>query len=214
MTPEDLYVFQQAKENKVFHSDEIDFKNHNIKLSAELKPELLRLRKVLKQSGDISHLVDYDLNDKSKELLKQQVRTDPEVESIYDYVRTLLLKNSCNGTWSHGACYLDNHKWILDMGKEKRNAQARANYEKHSQDPEFVEKLNARGRANYEKHSQDPEYVAKINARGRANYEKHSQDPEWVKKENARIRAYKEKMKQDPKWVEKRNAQQRAYREK
>jgi hypothetical protein len=214
MTPEDLYVFQQAKENKVFHSDEIDFKNHNIKLSAELKPELLRLRKVLKQSGDISHLVDYDLNDKSKELLKQQVRTDPEVESIYGYVRVSLLKNACNGTWSQKVCYLDNHKWIFNREKEKKKAQGRAYQEKMRQDPEYVEMVNARKRAYYEKMRQDPEWVKKDNAQTRAYQEKMRQDPEYVEMVNARSRAYQEKMRQDPEYVEKANAQQRAYQEK
>jgi hypothetical protein len=213
MTPEDMYVFQQAKENKVFHSDEIDFKNHNRKLGAELKPELSRLLKVLKQSGDISHLVNYDLTAKNKELLKQQVRTDTEVGSIYRYVRILLLKNSCNGTWDR-ACYLDNHKWILDREKEKINAQAHAYYEKMSQDPEWVEKGNAYSRAYKEKMRQDPEWVEKTNAQQRAYQEKMKQDPEYVEKYNAYAHAYKEKMKQDPEWVEKTNAQQRAYYEK
>jgi hypothetical protein len=210
MTPEDMYVFQQAKENKVFHSDEIDFKNHNRKLGAEIKPELLKFLKVIKQSGDISHLVDYDLGNKHKELLKQQVRTDPEVVRIYTHVRVSLLKNSCNGTWSQGACYLDNHKWILDREKEKYNAKSRAYQEKMKQDPEFVEKENARTRAYYEKLRQDPEWVEKQ----RANYEKMRRDPEYVAKYNARIRAYQEKMRQDPEWVEKTKAQSRAYYEK
>ena len=210
MTPEDMYVFQQAKENSVFHSDEIDFKNHNRKLGAELKPELLRLRKVLKQSGDISHLVNYDMSNKHKELLTQQVRTPAEVNSIYNYVRTLLLKNSCNGTWSHGACYLDNHKWILDREKEKINAQAHAYNEKRRQDPERVKKDNARGRAYQEKMRQDPEWVKKKNAQQHA----YRQDPEWVKKSNAQARAYYEKYKQDPEWVEKYNARHRADYEK
>jgi len=213
MTPEDMYVFQQAKENSVFHLDEIDFKNHNIKLGAELKPELLRLREVLKQLGDISHLVDYDLNVKHKELLKQQVRTDPEVESIYGSVRLSLLKNSCNGTWVR-ACYLDNHKWILDRWKEKTNASGRAYYEKMRQDPEWVEKENAQTRATYEKHRQDPEWVEKEKANQRAYREKYKQDPEWIEKNNARSLAWHEKMKQDPEWIEKENARKRAYQEK
>jgi hypothetical protein len=213
MTPEDMYVFQQAKENGVFHPDEIDFKTHNRKLSAELKPELLRLRKVLKQSGDISHLVSYDMGNKHKELLKQQVRTDPEVERIYTHVRILLLKNACNGTWVR-ACYLDNHKWILDRENEKLNARQRTNYEKYRQDPEFVEKKNARSHANYEKYKQDPEWVKKSNAQQRAYIEKYKQDPEYVAKINAQMRAWREKMKQDPEFVEKGNAQARAYYEK
>ncbi len=210
MTPEDMYVFQQAKENSVFHSDEIDFKNHNRKLGAEIKPELLKFLKVIKQSGDISHLVDYDLGNKHKELLKQQVRTDPEVVRIYTHVRVSLLKNSCNGTWSQGACYLDNHKWILDREKEKINAQAHAYNEKRRQDPEYVKKDNARGRAYQEKMRQDPEWVKKKNAQQHA----YRQDPEWVKKSNAQARAYYEKYKQDPEWVEKYNARHRADYEK
>jgi hypothetical protein len=202
MTPEDMYVFQQAKENGVFHPDEIDFKTHNRKLSAELKPELLRLRKVLKQSGDISHLVSYDMGNKHKELLKQQVRTDPEVERIYTHVRILLLKNACNGTWVR-ACYLD-----------KKNARSHANYEKYKQDPEWVKKSNAQQRAYIEKYKQDPEYVAKINAQMRAWREKMKQDPEFVEKGNAQARAYYEKMRQDPEWLEKKNAQSRAWQEK
>jgi hypothetical protein len=199
MTPEDMYVFQQAKENKVFHSDEIDLKTHNRKLGAEINPELSRLREVLKQSGDISHLVDYDLTANYKELLTQQVRTDPEIKRIYRYVRTLLLKNSCNGTWSQGACYLDNHKWILDMGKEKRNAQQHAYQEKYRQDPEWVKKSNAQSLAYYEKYKQDPEWVEKHNTQARAYQEKMRQDPEYVKK------------RQDPEWVEKEKARQHAY---
>jgi hypothetical protein len=214
MTPEDMYVFQQAKENKVFHSDEIDFKTHNRKLGAELNPELSRLREVLKQSGDISHLVDYNMSNKHKELLTQQVRTDTEVRRIYDYVRLSLLKNACNGTWRLGACYLDNHKWILDMVKEKANAKSLANYEKMKQDPEWVEKANAKSLAYQEKYRQDPEYVAKINAQQRADYEKHKQDPEWVEKHNARSLAYQEKYRQDPEWVKKGKAQRRADYEK
>jgi hypothetical protein len=169
MTPEDLYVFQQAKENSVFHPDEIDFKNHNKKLGAELKPELLKFLKVLKRSGDISHLVNYDMINNYKELLTQQVRTDTEVERIYNYVRILLLKNSCNGTWLR-ACYLDNHKWILDRAHENINARSRAYYEKMKQDPEYVEKYNARARAYQEKYKQDPEWLEKRKAQHRDNY--------------------------------------------
>jgi hypothetical protein len=213
MTPEDMYVFQQAKENSVFHPDEIDFNNHNKKLGAELKPELLKFLKVIRKSGDISHLVDYDLGNKHKELLKQQVRTPAEVNSIYGYVRILLLKNACNGTWAR-ACFLDNHKWILDREKEKYNARGRATYEKIRQDPEFVEMRNAQARAYYEKMRQDPKWVEKDNVRQRAYYEKHNQDPEWVEKFNAQARAYYEKHNQDPKWVEKEKAKRHAYYEK
>jgi hypothetical protein len=214
MTPEDLYVFQQAKENSVFHPDEIDFNNHNKKLGAELKPELLKFLKVIRKSGDISHLVDYDLGNKHKELLKQQVRTPAEVNSIYGYVRLSLLKNACNGTWSDKVCYLDNHKWILDREKEKKKARSLAWREEMRQDPEWVKKEKAKHHAYYEKMSQDPEFVEKKKAQTRAYQEKMRQDPEWIEMVNARSLAWREEMRQDPEWVKKSNAQGRAYSEK